>query len=344
MPRSAGVYSLPAGSLVSNNDVSDASDINTPFSDIEQDLNTARPVTSGGTGETTIADVRDSFGIPHHVGTSAPSYAAKGTLWLDTTLEATIDIAVVKIHNGTAFTYAGKYDTTNNVYYPKGTLIRLTRLTASATHNYHAAAGRMEYRLHAAGGPGGGAQSGSAGRASAGTGGNAGELVEGEFTLSDSVRTSAIVIGAVGAAVAGADGNASSDSTITYDAVTITATGGQPGRYAAFNTSVTTAAPDAASFGTQIGSERRRSTIPGEPAFGLGTTATGSSQALAIGGTGGGDMGGRARALNAATNGQSTGSPGGLGGGGGGGVSINSGTSIAGGTGGGGYIEIREFA
>lgn len=68
----SGVYSLPAGSLVSNGDVSDAADLNTPLSDIESDLNAARPIVAGGTGATTAADARTNLGItPANIGAQA---------------------------------------------------------------------------------------------------------------------------------------------------------------------------------------------------------------------------------------------------------------------------------
>lgn len=64
MPRNgSGVYSLPAGSLVSNGDTSDATDINTPIQDIEADMNTARPIVAGGTGATNAADALVNLGL-----------------------------------------------------------------------------------------------------------------------------------------------------------------------------------------------------------------------------------------------------------------------------------------
>lgn len=59
----AGVYSLPAGSTVTNGDVSDATDINTPLSDIAADLNVARPVVAGGTGAVTAAAALVNLGL-----------------------------------------------------------------------------------------------------------------------------------------------------------------------------------------------------------------------------------------------------------------------------------------
>lgn len=59
----AGVYSLPAGSVVANGDLSDAADINTPFADIAADLNIARPIVAGGTGATTASGALVNLGL-----------------------------------------------------------------------------------------------------------------------------------------------------------------------------------------------------------------------------------------------------------------------------------------
>jgi len=59
----SGVYSLPAGSVASNGDTSDATDINTPFADIAADLNVPRPVVAGGTGATTASAARTGLGL-----------------------------------------------------------------------------------------------------------------------------------------------------------------------------------------------------------------------------------------------------------------------------------------
>jgi hypothetical protein len=64
LPRNgSGIYSLPAGSTVTNGDVSDASDVNLPLADIAADLNIARPVATGGTGATNAADARTNLGV-----------------------------------------------------------------------------------------------------------------------------------------------------------------------------------------------------------------------------------------------------------------------------------------
>jgi hypothetical protein len=60
----SGVYSLPAGSLVTNGDTSDATDLNTPLSDIETDMNTPRPVVAGGTGASSASAARTNLGVP----------------------------------------------------------------------------------------------------------------------------------------------------------------------------------------------------------------------------------------------------------------------------------------
>ena len=59
----SGVYSLPAGSTVTNGDTSDATDLNTPLQDIEADLNTPRPVVAGGTGASSASAARTNLGI-----------------------------------------------------------------------------------------------------------------------------------------------------------------------------------------------------------------------------------------------------------------------------------------
>jgi hypothetical protein len=58
-----GVYSLPGGSTVTNGDTSDGTDINTPLTDLETDMNTARPVVAGGTGATTASAARTNLGL-----------------------------------------------------------------------------------------------------------------------------------------------------------------------------------------------------------------------------------------------------------------------------------------
>lgn len=59
----SGVYSLPGGSLVTDGTTILATQHNTPLTDLETDMNTARPVVAGGTGATTAAGARANLGF-----------------------------------------------------------------------------------------------------------------------------------------------------------------------------------------------------------------------------------------------------------------------------------------
>jgi len=84
MPRNpGGVYSLPAGSIVTNGTTIDASQHNTPLNDIAADLNAVRPISSGGTGASSASDARTALGattVGNAVFTAADEWVARWAL------------------------------------------------------------------------------------------------------------------------------------------------------------------------------------------------------------------------------------------------------------------------
>lgn len=71
MPRAGDVYSLPAGTQAVSGATASSSNINSRFTDIETDLNTARPVTAGGTGQTSVSGAQTAFKIPPFDGAAS---------------------------------------------------------------------------------------------------------------------------------------------------------------------------------------------------------------------------------------------------------------------------------
>lgn len=90
MPRNgSGVFALPAGSTIANGDLSDASDLNTPLSDIETDLNTPRPIVAGGTGASSASAARTALGLA--IGTDVQAYDADLASWAGVTRASGFD-------------------------------------------------------------------------------------------------------------------------------------------------------------------------------------------------------------------------------------------------------------
>lgn len=62
MPRSGpGVYTLPATYLATTGETIEAQQHNDPLEDLEQDMNTVRPIVAGGTGASTAVGAHDAF-------------------------------------------------------------------------------------------------------------------------------------------------------------------------------------------------------------------------------------------------------------------------------------------
>lgn len=71
----SGVYSLPPGSVITNGDTSDQTDLNTPLADLAADANIARPIVAGGTGATSAAAARTNLGLGTAATTASTAYA-----------------------------------------------------------------------------------------------------------------------------------------------------------------------------------------------------------------------------------------------------------------------------
>jgi len=95
----SGVYSLPAGSTVTNGDVSDSSDINTPLADLEADANVARPIVAGGTGATTAAAARANI-LESSYSLNTITYLTSGTAATYTTPSGARALRVTGVGGG----------------------------------------------------------------------------------------------------------------------------------------------------------------------------------------------------------------------------------------------------
>src|SRR5688572_15104434 len=198
-----------------------------------------------------------------------------------------------------------------------------------ATHNHAAACNTFIVRMQAGGGGGTGVPNSTAGQASCGTPGSAGNYAERTFTKA--AASSTYTVGALGAAGdnTGAAAGAGGDTTWTHNAVTATATGG-PGATAtiASGTAIALGNPaltPAASTNCDVATRGQS----GLQSLRLSATII---QAGKAGSSPWGD-GGRSRATQGA--GQAGTGPGC---GGSGGVSINAGGAVTGGAGTAGFI------
>lgn len=83
MPRSGGIYSKPSGTTAVFGQTIQSSKFNELVDDIVTDLNTARPISAGGTGATTAATARTALGSTatgDALFTAASAAAARTTL------------------------------------------------------------------------------------------------------------------------------------------------------------------------------------------------------------------------------------------------------------------------
>ena len=71
-----GVYTLPAGYEATTGETILASQHNGPLTDLETDMNTARPVVAGGTGATTATAARDNLEVDAKTLTKSSTYTA----------------------------------------------------------------------------------------------------------------------------------------------------------------------------------------------------------------------------------------------------------------------------
>jgi hypothetical protein len=71
-----GTYSLPAGSTATDGNAAEASQHNNPLNDLENDMNTPRPIVAGGSGTSTVVGARTGFQIGANVLAKSANYTA----------------------------------------------------------------------------------------------------------------------------------------------------------------------------------------------------------------------------------------------------------------------------
>lgn len=238
---------------------------------------------------------------------------------------------------------SGNQKVTTGSVLATGGFLRRTLVTATASPFALLSGTRtVRVRMQGGGGQGGGAPVNAANNAGAGTGGNAGGIVD--FTGAQTVSF-VFAIGAAGSgAAAGAAGTAGGATTATVAGVALSATGGPGGTVQA--TGAVTLATDspAAVTGSGAGAqliEGKR----GESARVL-QNAVATTTIIAVGGKGGdGEYGnGGAENLKGSATSVAGKAASGLASGGGGALSPTGGASVAGGAATGGWMLVEEFS
>ena len=206
-----------------------------------------------------------------------------------------------------------------------------TLLTSGTTFTPSVGCTALLIELCAGGGAGGGAANPTAAQATVGSGGSHGGMVR-KFVIG--VPSSiTYAIGALGAGVSGAAGNAGGNTTMTINGVTYTATGGTGGTTLASNTTIGETTTPASVSGTN--GDENINMPSGSP--GMRYSAT-----QCTGGHGGsGPMGSEGKGRTSQGNG---GNATGFGCGGGGAAAYNAAGAATGGSSAQGYIRVWEFA
>lgn len=108
MPRLSGAYTLPAGVRAVSGVTIQSAAFNTLLDDLAQEMNTARPITAGGTGANTADDARDNLGLGKVANKTEAEMAATGAL-------RKVAITIGANQNLNTYTDPGTYVQTANV-------------------------------------------------------------------------------------------------------------------------------------------------------------------------------------------------------------------------------------
>jgi hypothetical protein len=208
--------------------------------------------------------------------------------------------------------------------------IKVTVFTVDGTFTPDAKMIFCEVTAWGGGGAGGGAPATAAAQVSAGTGGNGGAKSYGSFNAAAIGASKAVDIGAGGTGVSGANGNPGAVTTL--GGTLLSAKGGEGGVIAAVAAAV---GPLSATATQSAIGDIRGWTYPAA-IFAYGTT----SQFAIYGLSGAGELGG---AINGALNANGTAANANTGAGGGGTLNTASQVVRTGGTGGSGFMIIREY-